>query len=535
MVKRVAIVFWGISRSVKYTIQSIEENIFDPLRRMNMEYKTFVHTYFIKKPITNPRANEFNQEIDNNEHMLLKPDYIMIDDEETVKQTCDFDKYRTHYDFYNTNYKNIDNFIWAMYSKKQACKMVENSGELFDYILICRPDVVYKTPITLQLLEVVNDTTLAVPCFHVFYKRINDRFFILTPSNLQRFGNLFDELYVFSINYPVHPEQFIYECLVNKYGIDIVYIPFMFDRVRSNGKVSPDSVSLSGKMQPYEKVAKGISYEYMWDNLYSLFPKNQILWITLINIGYTEYTKNFLKSMEKTNCNFKLLVYCTDNETICAMKGLSNCVCVPISSLRLYNSSVHKFCVYYTPEYTQIVYMKLDVTRLTLDKFRPFGFQSIGYIDTDIVLLSDPTPVIMDVMEKNPTYNVFSQCDETKLCSNLMNCKQINSGVIVYRNIPEVAALLEYTETDIAMFKNTQQFLNRKFNRLNVKHITIDTNIFLNGSYPGLQGRTPIEMPPKAVLVHYNWVNDVNYIKKGLMKKQGQWYLSDDSDKQIEK
>ena len=396
MNKQVAIVFWGITRSLKNTIKSIETNIFTPLKEMNMEYKTFVHTYSLDKPLSNPRAGENNEEIDNMEYTVLNPDYIMIENEEIVKKECDFNKYRSNYDYYNTNYKNIDNFIWAMYSKKQGCKMIANSGESFDYILVCRPDVVYETPITLQMLELVNDTTLAAPVFHVYFRKINDRFFILTQNNLQRFGDLFDELYEFSRYYPIHPEQFIYEFLVNRYHLDIIYIPFIFNRLRANNKLLQDTADPNGKMPVFEKVERGLPYDYNWRSICGMFAKDRVLWITLINIGYIEYTKNFLTSMEKTNCTFKLLVLCMDNDTVIALKDFSNCICLPISSLGLKNIGVTQLCDYTTPEYTELVYLKLDVTRLMLDKVRAFGLKSVGFIDTDIILLSDPTPIILD-------------------------------------------------------------------------------------------------------------------------------------------
>ena len=42
---RVAICFFGLTRSLKHTIDSINTNIFQPLKNSNIEYDVFLHTY----------------------------------------------------------------------------------------------------------------------------------------------------------------------------------------------------------------------------------------------------------------------------------------------------------------------------------------------------------------------------------------------------------------------------------------------------------------------------------------------------------
>lgn len=43
--KKLAIGFYGIIRSLNYTIDSIEKNIFNILKENNFNYDLFVHTY----------------------------------------------------------------------------------------------------------------------------------------------------------------------------------------------------------------------------------------------------------------------------------------------------------------------------------------------------------------------------------------------------------------------------------------------------------------------------------------------------------
>jgi hypothetical protein len=487
-----------------------------------------MHSYFVPQPMSNPRAKEFDIVVDKSEFSLLDAHSVYIEDENAVKKRLNFDQYRYHYDYYTTDYKNIDNFIWAMYSKKKLCKLIRDSGTTYDYILICRPDMKYESLFDVRFFDYANENTICCPNNHVFYQRINDRFFILTDATLDRFGDMFDHLLDFSKRYPVHPEQFIYDTLVNRHNIDVVYIPFLFNRVRANGVVISDSTDPNGLMPSYEKAEKGLPYKYVWSIMAHFFNRNMIVWITMINLGYVEYTKNFLKSMERNKCPFKIIVFCVDNETALAMKGApSNCIWLSIEALGLKYDAPKELCEYVSKEYTELVYLKLDVTRKMMDTFRQYRDYPVGFIDTDIVLLADPTKVIMNEMKRNPDFDIFSQCNEKQLCTDRKNCPGLNSGVIVYRNRPDVAALLEYTEADVKRYRATQAYLIAKFKRLGIKRLTIETNILLNGSYPGLQSGVPAELPKTAVLVHYNWVIDVNYKKRDLMREQKQWYLDD--------
>ena len=77
---KVALCFWGLTRSLKHTIESIHENILKPLQENQIEYTIFLHTYKFESPYINPRAKEVNVELDFDEYSLLEPDFVQIDD-----------------------------------------------------------------------------------------------------------------------------------------------------------------------------------------------------------------------------------------------------------------------------------------------------------------------------------------------------------------------------------------------------------------------------------------------------------------------
>lgn len=231
---KIALCFWGLTRSLKHTIYSIKKRILNILKNNNIEYKIFIHTYSFDSEYINPRAHEFNIELDFDEYKLLNPDYIEIEDQDTVKEIIDVYKYRTHPDPWDSDYISVDNFLCAMYSKKQLGKMVENCEESFDYIIYLRPDVKYHTYFDVKYFTLVNKYSVCTPNFHLFPK-LNDRFCILSKNNLKQYYSLFDKMHEYSVSNPLHSEKFQYHVMNYNYRWNIKYIPFYFNRVRANG------------------------------------------------------------------------------------------------------------------------------------------------------------------------------------------------------------------------------------------------------------------------------------------------------------
>ena len=78
--KKIAIIFYGLTRSLNKTINSIHENIFNVLKENLIEYDIFIHTYKINGEYKNDwshenTANYINEDIDK----LLKPKYYIND------------------------------------------------------------------------------------------------------------------------------------------------------------------------------------------------------------------------------------------------------------------------------------------------------------------------------------------------------------------------------------------------------------------------------------------------------------------------
>ena len=251
-----------------------------------------------------------------------------------------------------------------------------------------------------------------------------------------------------------------------------------------------------------------------------------ILWITLINFGYIDYAKNFLKSMELSNVTFKLLIYCLDNETLQGLIGYKNCICISadVFTKRRQITAEKRLVCWQEREYKELVFLKLDAILYSLHRGRAINIKSIGYIDTDIVLISDPTVVITQRMNEYPNINVFAQCDEGgPSCSNRFNCSTFCSGVIVFRNIPELYKYFVYDKSHINLCSGDQDYLYKMFKKFKVPVLTIEKNIFLNGTHFLYNKINPVSFPKEMCLVHFN--NMVGDAKKEKMKQQKMWYI----------
>lgn len=247
-----------------------------------------------------------------------------------------------------------------------------------------------------------------------------------------------------------------------------------------------------------------------------------LVWITLINYGYIEYTKNFLLSIEKSNINLVLVIFCTDNESFSALKDNKNCICMMADFLKYDIPS--DFKVWLNIDYKRICFSKLDVILYTLKNTLGLGVTAVGYIDTDIVLFSNPTPVVLDAMKVFKKINIFTQCDEYgQTCSNSINCKMFCAGILIFRNLPEIYNLLNYTDSDVYNYDSDQHFLVPKLRHLKIDYFTISRKKFINGAYYMNIKKEKINFTEDACLIHFNYM--IGHEKKEAMKLQGLWFL----------
>ena len=242
---KVALLFWGLSRSLKYTLPSIKKHMFDILKANNIDYKIFQHTYKVESVYNNPRAGERGVKLNNEEYKLLKADHVLVDDQDEIKKKIGLQQYRRQPDPWDrgnphyTKYSCVDNFLCAMYSKSQVTKLLENSKYKFDYAIFMRPDVTYVNDFQINFLNESTKKSVVIPNF-ALSGGFNDRFAIMTSKNYQKYGDLFPKLLEYSKVRPLHSERVQIRIFKKEFRMQIKMIPFFFNRTRCNGYTKKD-------------------------------------------------------------------------------------------------------------------------------------------------------------------------------------------------------------------------------------------------------------------------------------------------------
>ena len=246
---KVALCFWGLTRSLDHTLESIESCIFQPLRDAGIEYSIFLHTYTIYRPYTNIRAGEVGLQLKNTAWRSLQPTSAIIENQDDVDTNLNLTAYRSCGDPWGNEpsghsnpYTTLNNHIRALWSLKQVTGVWSTSGETFDAVIYLRPDMLYRRPLNIEWIRNLDDTILYMPNFHLV-DGCNDRFAIGKPSVMRVYGNRYNNALEFSRRLPLHSEKYLAFTLSLK-NIQIKYITFPFRRVRADGKINEADLKL---------------------------------------------------------------------------------------------------------------------------------------------------------------------------------------------------------------------------------------------------------------------------------------------------
>jgi len=238
----IALCFWGITRSTDLIIDSIKENILDILKKHNIEYDIYVHTFTLNHYINN-RTKENVKNYDNTKHKLLNAKYLEMEDQDMIKKRINMLQYRTHKEvpLWNVNnisqYNTTDNYILAEYSKSKLVKMIENSKKQYDAIIYLRPDCYYLTKFNINFLRFINNKTICIPQFMCAKNGENDRFCITNMNTYKFYGSIFYKLLNISKKRSLHSEKILKQ-IIQTEKLVVKRISFNFVRVRINGEIA---------------------------------------------------------------------------------------------------------------------------------------------------------------------------------------------------------------------------------------------------------------------------------------------------------
>jgi len=236
--KKVAIIFYGLTKNLSNTVISIRKNILNPLTNAHIDYDIFIHTYKIHGKYQNTHSGE---KVDNynNENIeeLLKPRHYIFDNQDDIIKKINFNEYYTKLGNWN-GYSDdpeiikylIRNFCLALYSKKRIINVFEQYKGDYDYCIISRPDLEFKSKLDPRWLYVLTNINIIVPEKDWYYG-INDRFCIGKPNIILFYGKLYNYLKEYSKRKSICSERYLQDML-HLANIIVIKKNIMYDTIR---------------------------------------------------------------------------------------------------------------------------------------------------------------------------------------------------------------------------------------------------------------------------------------------------------------
>jgi hypothetical protein len=226
---KVAIIFFGITRTLPDVINSIQQNLFDVLEKNGFEYDIFIHTYILSNPYINQWSGEKTYNYDNNAYKVLNAKYVLLENQDTVEKSLNIPAYFLKLGDWAGCAKTIKmkqylvrNMILALYSKRQATKLFSQHKDEYEFVIFTRPDQIMHNKINPPVFRnLLNNSNIIIPKEHC-YHGVNDRLCIAKPNVGVIYGYAFNHLLSYSKNKSIISEVYLRDYLKFK-KINIIF------------------------------------------------------------------------------------------------------------------------------------------------------------------------------------------------------------------------------------------------------------------------------------------------------------------------
>lgn len=236
--KKIAIAFYGISRSLSYTAPSIHDKLINPTRAFG-DCVVFCH-FYDQRVVCNPRTQEQGQ-LNPDEWRLLHPDIANIAPLELDREQKLLEALKPFGNAWEDDWNSLQNILRQLLSLQHATHMISTHGN-FDYVVLARPDMEYHDAIDWpRLTKVTTPTTVVLPHWQ-WSGGLNDRLAVCGNEAFQYYGNRIDMATRFcrDRNRPLHSERLLFYTLMNS-PTWLRTMSTRATRIRSNGQRASES------------------------------------------------------------------------------------------------------------------------------------------------------------------------------------------------------------------------------------------------------------------------------------------------------
>jgi len=231
---KIAICYWGMTRSTKLVYQTHIQNVFNVLTNNHIEYDTYMHTWETENNANIVWEKDCKIPVDYEEYKLLSPTVYKLEKQNDFLGTIQFDKY-----YYEGEFEWIPqliiNHLCALESQKRVYRMVIESGIQYDYIIFIRPDVYVCNPINFNFIGHNFDIIIPNTDHNEGY---NDRFAIIPFLKAKKYATRIDEIAEFrKQNGRIVSEKYV-KYIINKYYPNLVMNDLIMKIIRPNGVIA---------------------------------------------------------------------------------------------------------------------------------------------------------------------------------------------------------------------------------------------------------------------------------------------------------
>lgn len=228
---RIAICYWGLTRSTRLVADSHHAHIFAPLISAGIEFDVFLHTWETAEQYI-WWVNTYTSP-DYTEHELLNPVSFRRDSQEEFLDVLDFSQY-----YYSGAENEWDprlllNHLCALESQRRVTQMCIANATKYSHVIYVRPDARIYTDLPVSRILELSGNELLLPDEN-HYEGYNDRFAAMRYDACLLYGNRIEGLAEFR-----EREGYIVSEKYVKYMVDKHYMPlfceFKFKLVRPFG------------------------------------------------------------------------------------------------------------------------------------------------------------------------------------------------------------------------------------------------------------------------------------------------------------
>jgi hypothetical protein len=237
---KIAICYWGMTRSTRFVYKTHESNLYDVLKDNNIDYDIFMHTWETDNNIV--WEKKYDNPIDYEEYKLLNPTYYEKQKQDEFLDTIIFNNYFDEelYNKYGDSQHEwiptlIRNHLCALESQKRVYHMVLKTKEDYDYILFVRPDVKIENNFDHTILN--EDFDIVIPS-DVHNEGYNDTFAIIPFKKAEKYSTRIDEIIDFRKNNGRIVSEKYVKFIIDKYYQNVKQTHFFMKLIRPDGQES---------------------------------------------------------------------------------------------------------------------------------------------------------------------------------------------------------------------------------------------------------------------------------------------------------